>query len=390
MYTPPGFVSWSLLALIWGTTALRLVFVRSTVAEQRINAALVFASLSVALRRQWVRDIVDGVFGPGISSPLGNACIIFTAASLISLFSVWAFGPDRYRRIHVVTLTIAGLPGAALIVLSGPARAQGVGVRAAGGWQYTAYCIAYALPILLAALLIAGISIRSVRAAASGRDRWIFAAVIGLSVFEVVSMVVVIIDGLMRTSAADDAVTDSHAEAGVFLRLLVVAAGAVIALGPVLRVFLRRYRSVLSARRMLPVWRTLTAAVPEVVFELRPEDQGALSARARRDRMEVEIRDAILLVDRYLPGDFVDPVAPPACAAATRLHLACLARAAGHPPVAGTKSGSSMQPGGEPWELARLADHWKDGERMAAALWARRLPQFGGPEDPSARVPAQV
>ncbi|MBA8959327.1 MAB_1171c family putative transporter [Rhodococcus opacus] len=389
MYTPPGLVSWSLLALIWGTTALRLVFVRSTVAEQRINAALVFASLSVALRRQWVRDIVDGVFGAGISSPLGNACIIFTAASLISLFSVWAFGPDRFRRIHAVTLAVAVLPAAALIVLSGPARAQGVGVKAAGGWQYTAFCIAYALPILLAALLIAGISIRSVRAAASGRDRWVFAAVIALSVFEVVSMVVVMIDGVMRTSAADDAVTESHAEAGVFLRLLVVAAGAVIALGPVLRVLLRRYRSGRTARRLLPVWRTLTAAVPEVVFELRPEDRRALSARARRDRMEVEIRDAILVVDRYLPGDVGDPAASPVRAAATRLHLACLARAAGHPPVTGLYSGSS-QPGGEPWELARLADHWRDAEHVAAELWARRLPQFGGPADPSARVPAQV
>ncbi len=93
MYEPPTYVSWPLLAVVWGTTLLRLALVRSTVAERRMNAALVFASFSLVLQRSLAQIWLDRWFGYGFANTLSNVCIILTAASLISLFSAWALGP---------------------------------------------------------------------------------------------------------------------------------------------------------------------------------------------------------------------------------------------------------------------------------------------------------
>lgn len=393
MYEPPTYVSWPLLAVVWGTTLLRLALVRSTVAERRMNAALVFASLSLVLQRSLAQTWLDRWFGYGFANTLSNVCIILTAASLISLFSAWALGPARLPRIHVVSLSMCAVAGAILIGLSTPARSRGVAIADEGGWPFAAYCITYAVPILSVALLNLWISLKAVRTATPGRERRVFLAVIALSLFEVFDMGVVVTTGVVNAVSEDNALTESHSDSGAFIRLLVVSAGALISVGPVARVLGHRRRSRQVARRLQPMWRTLTAAVPEVVLELRPADRRALSARSRLDRMSVEIRDAIMILDRHVVFELGGHTgAAPPVVTATRLHLACLARRAGHRAhgTGGTAHLFTTDVGGEPWELARLADHWRDAEHVAAALWARRLPQFGGPADPSARVPAQV
>ncbi|MBV6759778.1 MAB_1171c family putative transporter [Rhodococcus opacus] len=393
MYEPPTYVSWPLLAVVWGTTLLRVALVRSTVAERRMNAALVFASLSLVLQRSPAQHWLDLWFGHGFANTLSNVCIILTAASLISLFSAWALGPARLPRIHVVSLSVCLVAGAILIALSAPARSRGVAIADEGGWLFAAYCITYAVPILAVAVLNLWISLKAVRSATPGRERRVFLAVIALSLFEVFDMGVVMTTGVVNAVSEDNALTESHSDSGAFIRVLVVSAGAIISAGPVIRAVGHRWRSRRVIRRLQPMWRTLTGAVPEVVLELRPADRRALSVRGRLDRMSVEIRDAIMILDRHVVFELGDHtgIAPPVVTAA-RLHLACLARSAGHRAhgTGGTTHRFATDVGGEPWELARLADHWKDGEQMAAALWARRLPQFGGPEDPSARVPAQV
>ena len=393
MYEPPTYVSWPLLAVVWGTTLLRLVLVRSTVAERRMNAALVFASLSLVLQRSLAQTWLDRWFGYGFANTLSNVCIILTAASLISLFSAWALGPARLPRIHVVSLSMCAVAGAILIGLSTPARSRGVAIADEGGWPFAAYCITYAVPILSVALLNLWISLKAVRSATPGRERRVFLAVIALSLFEVFDMGVVVTTGVVNAVSEDNALTESHSDSGAFIRLLVVSAGALISVGPVVRALGHRWRSRQVTRRLQPMWRTLTAAVPEVVLELRPADRRALSARSRLDRMSVEIRDAIMILDRHVVFELGGHTgAAPPVVTATRLHLACLARRAGHRAhgTGGTAHLFTTDVGGEPWELARLADHWRDAEHVAAALWARRLPQFGGPADPSARVPAQV
>ncbi|MFC9358617.1 MAB_1171c family putative transporter [Rhodococcus sp. NPDC057014] len=393
MYEPPTYVSWPLLAVVWGTTLLRVALVRSTVAERRMNAALVFASLSLVLQRSLAQHWLDLWFGHGFANTLSNVCIILTAASLISLFSAWALGPARLPRIHVVSLSVGLVAGAILIALSAPARSRGVAIADEGGWLFAAYCITYAVPILAVAVLNLWISLKAVRSATPGHERRVFLAVIALSLFEVFDMGVVMTTGVVNAVSEDNALTESHSDSGAFIRVLVVSAGAIISAGPAIRALGHRWRSRRVTRRLQPMWRTLTGAVPEVVLELRPADRRALSARGRLDRMSVEIRDAIMVLDRHVVFELGDHTgsAPPVVTAA-RLHLACLARSAGHRAhgTGGTTDRFVTDVGGEPWELARLADHWKDGERVAAALWARRLPQFGGPEDPSARVPAQV
>ncbi|MFC9553265.1 MAB_1171c family putative transporter [Rhodococcus sp. NPDC056960] len=392
MYEPPTYVSWPLLALVWATTLLRLALVRSTVAERRMNAALVFASLSLVLQRSLAQHWLDLWFGHGFANTLSNICIMLTAASLISLFSAWALGPARLPRIHTVSLSVCLVAGAILIALSTPARSRGVAVADEGGWLFAAYCITYAIPILAVALLNLWISLKAVRSATPGRERRVFLAVIALSLFEVVDMGIVVTTGVVNAVSEDNVLTESHSDSGAFIRLLAVSAGALISVGPVVRVLGHRRRSQRVTRRLQPMWRTLTGAVPEVVLELRPEDRRTLSARDRLDRMSVEIRDAIMILDRHVVfelgglGDSAPPVVT-----ATRLHLACLARTAGHRAhgTGGTTHLFGTDVGGEPWELAQLADHWREAEAQAAALWARRLPQFGGPEHP-ARVAAQV
>jgi hypothetical protein len=381
VYAPPAYVTLPLLSIAWATTILRLLLVRSTVAERRLNAALVFASLSLVLGRPAIRDLVDGQFGYGLTRVLGNVCIMLTAASLISLFSVWALGSERLPRIHVFALSAALVAGAIMVVLSAPARSRGISLADEGGWRFAAYCFTYASPIFAAASLNLWISMKAVRSAVAGRERRIFLAVIGLSVFEMADMATVMVTGVSKAVSDGTTFTETHYDSGAFIRLFAVSAGALIALGPALRAAGRRYRSWRVSRRLLPMWRTLTEAVPEVVLELRPKDRRTLSADDRLDRMGVEIRDAILILDRHVVfelGNQAGSAAP--LIVATRLHLACRARIAGHSAHGtGVQAHSwSSDIGGEPWELAKLADHWHDAEQVAATLWERRLPQFGG------------
>ncbi|MBF6337116.1 hypothetical protein IU450_14625 [Nocardia abscessus] len=53
-------------------------------------------------------------------------------------------------------------------------------------------------------------------------------------------------------------------------------------------------------RRLRPLWRDLTAAVPEIVLE---PDLPVAESDARLIRMTVEIRDALMHLQRYLPAD---------------------------------------------------------------------------------------
>ncbi|KAF0963822.1 MAB_1171c family putative transporter [Rhodococcus sp. T7] len=390
---PPAFVVWPVLALIWGVALVRFAVLRSTLAEHRMNAALTFAALSVTLPQPGVRELASSWLGRGAATSASNICIMLMAASLLSLFSTWALGPDRMPRIHSIALIAMAVPSMALIFLSGPAREANVSIEKGAAWYFAAYCITYSIPLFSACVLITWIAAKSIRRASRGRERRIFVAVLALAFVEAMDMALIAAAGVLNVVREGNGFTEVRAESGLLVRLIAVSVGTLIAAGPAVRVLGHRWRSRRVIRRLQPMWRTLTGAVPEVVLELRPADRRALSVRGRLDRMSVEIRDAIMILDRHVVFELGDHtgIAPPVVTAA-RLHLACLARSAGHRAhgTGGTTHRFATDVGGEPWELARLADHWKDGEQTAAALWARRLPQFGGPEDPSARVPAQV
>lgn len=52
-------------------------------------------------------------------------------------------------------------------------------------------------------------------------------------------------------------------------------------------------------RRLQPLWRDVTAAVPEIVLELPRDRHGRVQPATRLHRMIVEIRDSLLHLKRY-------------------------------------------------------------------------------------------
>ncbi|MCC9312366.1 hypothetical protein LN042_35830 [Kitasatospora sp. RB6PN24] len=139
---------------------------------------------------------------------------------------------------------------------------------------------------------------------------------------------------------------------------------------PAVGVALRDLRDHRTARQLLPLWRELTAAVPEVVLT---EPLGR-SPRLRLHRLAIEIRDAALVLAGHAGADLRERAAAAAAASApagperAALDEACWLRAAaalrraGHTPV--VPAAPVQAAGGEELDFATETDRLR---RLAAA-----------------------
>ncbi|WP_433199776.1 DUF6545 domain-containing protein [Nocardia sp. CA-107356] len=85
-------------------------------------------------------------------------------------------------------------------------------------------------------------------------------------------------------------------------------------------------------RRLRPMWADLTAAVPEIVLEMRRDHNGRTDPAIRLHRMTVEIRDSLLHLERYSdsPDDLAATGGDPHIHG-RRIAETIATKAAGHP-----------------------------------------------------------
>ncbi|PXX71270.1 hypothetical protein DFR70_101692 [Nocardia tenerifensis] len=312
-HLPTG-VTLSVTLFIILITLIRLALtLHTSIFGRLINTLLGFDAAAAFLREPIFAEHVARVIPGGLPT-------VFDTWHWLTV-TAWAFGlgmallhengPVRYRIQFRIVLGLSAGIGLAFLVLSGPARAQGMSsVAEYGGWRYGVYIALYsALPVLVSCyyyvLKIRGTVWRTT-------TLWERISVATLVLFGIASSLPVclmaiaaILDAAGAGNAFTQGIYDSvskgfvSGEPGLFifaaLTLVFIpsSAQAIVQL-------LRMDAESRAARRMYPVWRDLTAAAPQVVFQLKRADSWNVSPQERLHRRRMEIHDAAEIVARYV------------------------------------------------------------------------------------------
>ncbi|MEU7143537.1 DUF6545 domain-containing protein [Nocardia sp. NPDC046473] len=235
--------------------------------------------------------------------------------------TAWAFGlgmallhengPVRYRVQFRIVLGLSGAIGLAFLALSAPARTHDMAsIAEYGGWRYGIYIALYsALPVLVSCyyyvLKIRGTVWRTT-------TLWERITVATLVCFGIASSLPVclmavsaIVDfagaGNQFTYSIYNTVSDGFAsgEPGLFIFVALVTVFIPSSTQAVVQL-LRLDGESRVARRIYPMWRDLTSAAPQVVFQLKRADSWNVSPQERLHRRRMEIHDAAEIVARYV------------------------------------------------------------------------------------------
>ncbi|MBF6296579.1 hypothetical protein IU459_03365 [Nocardia amamiensis] len=350
---------------------VRIVLVRrASEADHLINVMAGITAVGVLLREPAVaREVAP--FVPGGLSTLFDVwhwTTVLTWTWGLGLWLLRAYGPVGYKTRFRITIAMAGALGVTMVLLSSPARAQGVSIAEYGGWRYGIYVGLLSAP----AVFVSGYMLRTLpalrRRATSPREKnivRILAVVAVLSVVPVSSLLLFAAPGALGVGTDFTRRMYDFASAGLASGEPQLLFGAVLAL-VVVPSCVRAAARLRQSARLYPLWRDLTAAAPEVVLSLRWRDRWGASPAERVERLRIEIRDAAEIVARYvrpLPAD-VDELIESTIAEddqelarlVTELVIAAQRRAAG-------RTGDSA---GEP--SAQAAD--VPGEDTLLRLWA--------------------
>lgn len=291
----PGLFAWPVIACATTVLAARLVVTRDTVAHRRANGALLWWVIGLLFYR--CTPVLD-LANPMNQLALGSTVMV--AMYLFGLGRVWDFTGDpsvlrsRQRRYCGVAVLAT-----IVIVLAGPAAARaGRLTEHHLNWAGIAVWAAFALPQLATVWALSRVSIRELR----GR--------VGLRARAVCWLIVL---------ACQAFYVDLALSAGPFFGLFdvppyivraeiiftsvafVTTMLQVIPLGGRFMARTGLDRDGRICRRLYPLWRDVTAAVPEVVLSPNTALSTRHDSTARLLRMVVEIRDALLHLGPYLP-----------------------------------------------------------------------------------------
>lgn len=352
-------------ALVLTTTVVvaRWTLLRRTTVDRLINAAL---SWSVAgAVGYWSADRLGATgVGPQIllsTGFLATANIYGVAASFAGLES-GATG-ERRRRLRNIVAAVIG--AALLIVLSGAGRA--LSLDRVADWYRITWLASSGISVV-STVLIAWAALRELRRGGARSEQLAFLGLFAVAALAgtltTVSIARVVVTG---TSLPLDGGRFGNASP-----FLVQAGFALLAAVPLGHRALERFgldRAGRDRRLLRPMWRDVTAAVPEVVLH-RPDDTGRDSA-ARRYRMQVEILDALVRLRRYAPG--APPDAADAAGYARWIASAVAAKSHGAEPDAATAHITDIVP--TPVALMDIARRWEAAAAREAISAAPASPR---------------
>ncbi|WP_330249641.1 hypothetical protein OG874_25385 [Nocardia sp. NBC_00565] len=292
----PAVLGWSLIGYLGVIVAGRLILVRDTFIDRSLNRGLLWSIAALLLFRCTpVMSITS------LPNQLALGCVVMVT---MNLYCIARFMDDsvidwrRERRCALVTAAVT-----AVIVIAGmSARDLAPSVDLSLHGAGLVVLLAFAVPVAVNIVLFVLLGIREIRS----DDLRFDAQVVGYLL--ITSTVFVLVN---QTLSAAQLITGwpawgpqlPHAEFDFVVCLTVNATLLAIPLVSALITVAGLDRDGRTCRRLRPLWRDLTAAVPEIVL---PTDSRADPA-ARLFRMTVEIRDAMLHLGSYLPADAVGP-----------------------------------------------------------------------------------
>ncbi|MFI9633098.1 MAB_1171c family putative transporter [Nocardia sp. NPDC051929] len=323
----PGIIAWPVVGFVAAVFAGRWLLVRDTIVDRLLNKLFGWGLLSLLLYRCGMT--------PGIASlahQLALGCTVMSSMCLQGIVRIWALGaePAAIRRRHRVCCTLAVASTAAILLAGTSARQDGRLVELTLDTEGVVVWTAFGLPLLLNVWLLARMCAHELRAGGIGlAGKLVCGTLIWAATLfgaNLVLSTVWVVTGWQGLGAQMVRV-----ETTVTLCLLVDATLVAIPLVQTLLAMAELDRAGRAGRRLRPLWRDLTTAVPEIV--LRPAAGEQADPETRLMRMTVEIQDALLQLGRYAPTSAMAGSGCPLTDYAHQVAYAALAREAGAAPI---------------------------------------------------------
>ncbi|WP_433683455.1 MAB_1171c family putative transporter [Nocardia sp. CA-119907] len=293
----PEAVAWLVLGYVGVIAAGRLLLLRDTIIDQLINRMLLWSIVAMLLYRCTPTPSITSL---PIALSLG--CVVMTTMYLyvMARYIVAETEPAvvwrRHRRCGLVAV-VATL----VMVLSGMAaedngRPVDLGVHGSAA----IFGFAYAAPLAINMVVFLFAGIRELRIGDLSAKTRLVCWLLGISGgFVLISQALSLAQGL--TGWPDLGPHLPRGELDFVLCLVFDVTLLAIPLVSALLALAGWDRDGRICRRLRPLWRDLTAAVPEIVLHVDAR-RGADPA-TRLFRMTVEIRDALLHLGSYLPAE---------------------------------------------------------------------------------------
>ncbi|WP_280404979.1 MAB_1171c family putative transporter [Nocardia brasiliensis] len=299
----PESVAWWVIGYVAAVGAARLIFATETMSDRLINWLIGWTLAGLLLYRCTpTPDIAS------LPNQLALGCIVMTGMYLYGLSRLWETEADlaqtRWRqRVYNCVAVLS----TAVIVLAGPVAADAGRLSDQTiNWGGIVVWTAFALPQAAASVVLVRLSVRELRRGTLGT----FVQVVCCSI--VVACLPFWFEQQLPWLrwAFGWEMAYPHIARVEFLftfdTALVVATLFVVPVLGRLPGLVGWDRDGRICRRLRPLWRAVTAAVPEIVMD--PVLSAGGDSTARLLRMTVEIRDALLHLSPYLAT--TDPASP--------------------------------------------------------------------------------
>lgn len=363
---------------------LRLALLSSNLANKRLNIALASMAVSCALRDPTVQSAVVGWSGSRLAPVMLYHLSEFAASPILGALFLVAYAwinrsEPRYLARAVYAALTVGAIAVLVLKLYAWSKIDAFTVDpslAVVAYSYSNSALATTATMFFYDVLFCCFSvmllIASARELRNKPDRRAFAVITGMALIAVGLLVQTAgfsIAGIMAALGRRNAFIDTvgmavRASVGVYGVLLTAVAAVPVVIRLFERLHLDKYSR--QRRRLLPLWRDLTTACPEIVFM----ERGVLAndPRYQLHRTVIEIRDSILILSRY--ANYCDSAAihisadDPELQQAVRLALAWSARISGNSPSnePAARQSAATDLVEETQELTEIADRWLEAK----------------------------
>lgn len=294
----PGVIAWPVIGYTAVLVAGRMLLFRDTIADQFLNRIFLWTLLSLLLYRcTWMPGAT------GLAQELALACLVIMSMHVFGLarFSdadsdvdaIWR-GQRTYCFLAVVSVIVILTAGAY-------ARAEGRSVDLGVGFEGMVAGVAFGIPIATSASTLLSVGCRAFRRKELVKERVFYSSLIAGCVCLLTYQVVSITQAL--TGWPNLGPHLPRVEYIVVVYFVASTTFTAVSLGTWLIEGAGLDRTGRSYRRLWPLWRDLTTAVPEIVLLPDSDLRARTIPPTRLLRMTVEIRDALLHLRPYFPEE---------------------------------------------------------------------------------------